>query len=68
MRSMYWYALTPVVVIFGGLVFLTMPYLALAALAIVAFLAVRGLVRAIALAVSHRWHMRTSGRHELHRS
>ena len=35
MRSMYWYALTPVVVIFGGLVFVTIPYLALAVLTIV---------------------------------
>jgi hypothetical protein len=58
---MYWYALTPVVVVFGGLVFLTMPYLAPAVLAIVAFLALKALVRAIGLAISHRWQMRTSG-------
>jgi hypothetical protein len=61
MRSMYWYALTPVVVVFGGLVFLTMPYLALAVLAIVVFLALKALARAIGLAIKHRWQMRSSG-------
>jgi hypothetical protein len=38
MRLMYWYGVTPVVVLVGTLVFLTIPYLALAVLAIVLFL------------------------------
>ena len=47
MRLMYWYGVTPVVVVVGLLVFLTIPYLALAVLAIAAFLALAALVRAI---------------------
>jgi len=47
MRFMYWYGVMPVVFVFGTLVFLTIPYLALAVLAIVVFLAVAELVRGI---------------------
>jgi hypothetical protein len=47
MRSMYWYALTPVVLVFGGLVFVMVPYLALAVFAILLFLALAKLTRAI---------------------
>ena len=63
MRLMYWYSLTPVVIVFGGLVFLTVPYLALAVLTIVSLGALAALVWAILAvpymlghAVSRRWH------------
>ena len=65
MRSMYWYALTPVVVIFGGLVFVTIPYLALAVLTIVLLGTLAALAWAIvsvpymlSRAISDRWHGR----------
>jgi drug/metabolite transporter (DMT)-like permease len=67
MRLMYWYALTPVVVIFGGLVFLTAPYLALAVLTIIALGLLAALVWAIVAvpymlghAISRRWQARSS--------
>src|SRR5262249_46661572 len=63
MRSLYWYSLMPVVIVFGGLVFLTIPYLALAVLPI----ALAWLARAIgavqsryARATSRRWQVRRS--------
>jgi CBS domain containing-hemolysin-like protein len=52
MRLMYWYAVAPIVIVFGGLVFLTIPYLAIAVLAIAAFLALKKLVWAIVAALS----------------
>ena len=65
MRLMYWYAVTPVVIVFGGLVFLTIPYLALAMLTIVSLGALAGLAWAIVAvpymlghAISRRWHGR----------
>ena len=68
MRLMYWYALTPVVIVFGGLVFLTMPYLALAVLTIVSLGALAGLAWAIVAvpymlghAISRRWHGHAAG-------
>ncbi len=63
MRLLYWYALTPVVIVFGGLVFLTMPYLALAVLAIaVAWLAwaIVAVPYRLARATSRRWQVRRS--------
>jgi hypothetical protein len=66
MRLMYWYALTPVVIVFGGLVFLTIPFLALAVLTIVSLGAVAGLAwaivslpRMLTRAISRRWHARS---------
>jgi hypothetical protein len=50
---MHWYAVTPVVIVFGTLVFLTVPYLALAVLAIVSVLALAALAWAI-VAVPYR--------------
>ena len=47
MRLMYWYGVMPVIVLFGTLVFLTIPFLALAVLTIVVFLALTTLVRGI---------------------
>jgi hypothetical protein len=68
MRLMYWYALTPVVIVFGGLVFLTIPYLALAVLTIVSLGALVGLAWAIVAvpymlghAISRRWHGQGAG-------
>ena len=68
MRLMYWYALTPVVVVFGGLVFLTIPFLALAVLTIAALGALAGLAWAIVAvpyvvgrAISRRWHDHGAG-------
>src|SRR5262245_26959571 len=61
MRSLYWYSLMPIVVVFGGLVFLTMPYLALAVLAIaVVWLAwkIVTLPYRLARATSRRWQVR----------
>jgi hypothetical protein len=55
MRLMYWYAVAPVVVLVGTLVFLTIPYLALAVLAILVFLALAALVRAIVLLPYRLW-------------
>jgi uncharacterized membrane protein len=67
MRLMYWYGLTPVVVVFGTLVFLTIPYLALAVLAIIALGALAALAWAIVAvpymlghAVRRRWQARSS--------
>jgi hypothetical protein len=60
---MYWYGLMPIVIVFGSIVFLTIPYLALAALVLVAFGALVALVWAIVAvpymlgrAVSRRLH------------
>ena len=61
MRLMYWYGLTPIVVVVGLLVFLTIPYLALAVLAIVVFLALTALVRAI-VALPYRLRRAINGR------
>jgi hypothetical protein len=68
MRLMYWYSLTPVVIVFGGLVFLTIPFLALAVLTIVSLGALAGLAWAIVAlpymlghAISRRWHGHGAG-------
>ena len=65
MRLMYWYSLTPVVIVFGGLVFLTIPYLALAVLAIISLGVLAALAWAIVAvpyllghAISRRWRGR----------
>jgi len=56
MRSLYWYSLLPVVIVFGGLVFLTIPYVALAVLVIAVVVVPYRLVRA----TSRRWQVRRS--------
>jgi len=61
MRLMYWYGVTPVVVVVGMLVFLTIPYLALAVLAIGLFLALAALVRAL-VALPYRLRHSINGR------
>jgi hypothetical protein len=67
MRLMYWYGVTPIVVVVGSLVFLTMPYLALAVLVIVALGALAALAWALVAvpymlghAIRRRWHARGS--------
>lgn len=63
----YFYAWTPLVIVVGTIVFLTIPYLALAVLTIVSLVAVGRLVRAIVAvpymlgrAISRRWQGRSS--------
>jgi hypothetical protein len=54
MRSMYWYAVAPVVIVFGGLIFLTIPYLALAVLTIALGWAAVAVTRRLRRAITHR--------------
>ena len=63
----YFYAWTPLVIVVGTIVFITIPYLALAVLTIVSFLALARLARAIAAvpymlsrAIDRRWQARSS--------
>jgi len=55
MRLMYWYAVAPVVIVFGGLIFLTIPYLALAVVTIALGWAIVAVPRRLARAIRHRW-------------
>jgi hypothetical protein len=63
----YFYAWTPLVVVFGAVILLTIPFLALIALMIVSLVAVAALAWAIvsvprmfSRAISRRWYTRTS--------
>ena len=55
MRLMHWYSLTPVVIVFGTLVFLTVPYLALAVLTLVTLVGLAALTRAIVSVPFRLW-------------
>jgi hypothetical protein len=62
----YFYAWTPLVIVFGTLVLLTSPYLALIALMIVAIVtlaalawAIVGVALMLSRAISRRWHGRS---------
>ncbi len=63
----YFYAWTPLVIVVGTIVFLTIPYLALAVLTIVSFLALKklawaivGVLYTLSRAISRRWQGRIS--------
>jgi hypothetical protein len=57
---MYWYSVAPVVIVFGGLIFLTIPYLALAVLTIALGWAIVAVLRRLGRAISHRGQAESS--------